>query len=65
MQHNLSTLRLRENEDIDDDSSIVEDDERRQKYILVGWDNFRSKLMIVLLVLLILWAVIYFPLIGT
>lgn len=35
---------------------------RSQKYVLVGWDNFRSKLMIILLVLFILWAVIYFPL---
>ncbi|XP_017767329.1 PREDICTED: uncharacterized protein LOC108555950 [Eufriesea mexicana] len=66
MSQNSSTQRLQEDEDINDDSSLdIEDVERAQKYILVGWDNFRSKLMVVLLVLLVLWAVIYFPLIGT
>ncbi|KOC70613.1 hypothetical protein WH47_03629 [Habropoda laboriosa] len=65
MRQNLSTQRLQGDEDIDDDSSLVDDLERRHKYILVGWDNFRSKVMVILLVLLVLWAIIYFPLIGT
>ncbi|CAK9832269.1 hypothetical protein ANTRET_LOCUS9121 [Anthophora retusa] len=65
MRQNLSTQRLQGDEDIDDDTSMVDDLERRQKYILVGWDNFRSKMMVILLVLLVLWAIIYFPLIGT
>ncbi|XP_073967794.1 uncharacterized protein [Bombus fervidus] len=65
MRQNLSTQRLQENEDIDDDDSSldIENVGRPQKYVLVGWDTFRSKLMITLLVLLVLWAVIYFPLI--
>ncbi|CAD1471505.1 unnamed protein product [Heterotrigona itama] len=64
MRQNSSSQRLQGNEDIDDDysSSGVEDAGRSKKYVLVGWDNFRSKLMIILLVLFVLWAVIYFPL---
>lgn len=64
MRHNLSTQRLQGNEDINDDSSSLDAENvgRSQKYVLVGWDKFRSKLMIILLVLFILWAVIYFPL---
>ncbi|XP_003706989.1 uncharacterized protein LOC100875130 isoform X2 [Megachile rotundata] len=65
MYQNLSTQRLKGSEDIDEDSSLLEDEQPRPKYILVGWDSFRSKLMLLLLILLILWAVIYFPLIGT
>lgn len=65
MRQNLSSQRLEVNDDTDEDSSQEEEIEMRQKYILIGWDNFRCKLMIVLLVLFFLWAVIYFPLIGT
>lgn len=45
-------------------SSLAEE-ERRPKYVLVGWDNFRSRMMLLLLILFVLWAAIYFPLIGT
>ena len=34
----------------------------RSKYILVGWDSFRSKMMLTLVILLFVWATIYFPL---
>nr|XP_034185877.1 uncharacterized protein LOC117606935 [Osmia lignaria]XP_034185878.1 uncharacterized protein LOC117606935 [Osmia lignaria]XP_034185879.1 uncharacterized protein LOC117606935 [Osmia lignaria] len=64
MYQHSSTQRLHGNEDNDDDASLLEDAIRRPKYILVGWDSSRSKLMLFLLVLLILWAIIYFPLIG-
>lgn len=64
MRENLSTQRLQANEEIDDDSSLdAEDTQARPKYILVGWDKFRSKLMLILLILFVLWAVIYFPII--
>ncbi|XP_076684845.1 uncharacterized protein LOC143377477 [Andrena cerasifolii] len=67
MRGNLSAERLHGNEDIDDidDDYSLAEEERRSKFVLVGWDRFRSKLMMVLLVLFILWAAIYFPLIGS
>ncbi|XP_054014438.1 uncharacterized protein LOC128895675 isoform X1 [Hylaeus anthracinus] len=46
-------------------SSLADEPERGPKYMLVGWDNSRSKLMVILLILLLLWAAIYFPLIGS
>ena len=67
MRGNLSAERLHGNEDIDDidDDYSLAEEERRSKFVLVGWDRFRSKMMMVLLVLFILWAAIYFPLIGS
>lgn len=64
MRESLSAVRLHGHEDIDDGSSLAEE-ERRPKYVLVGWDNFRSRMMLLLLILFVLWAAIYFPLIGT
>ncbi|KAG7199328.1 hypothetical protein KM043_018176 [Ampulex compressa] len=65
MWKNPSAERLRNDNDADDDSSVAEDFQRRSRYILVGWDSFRSKTMLLLLVLLLLWASIYFPLIES
>ncbi|XP_053979375.1 uncharacterized protein LOC128876761 isoform X1 [Hylaeus volcanicus] len=64
MRHNFSTQRLNVHEE-GDDSSLADEPERGPKYMLVGWDNSRSKLMVILLILLLLWAAIYFPLIGS
>ncbi|XP_076639246.1 uncharacterized protein LOC143351531 [Colletes latitarsis] len=64
MRQNLSTQRLNENEE-NDDYSLADEPQNRPKYMLIGWDNSRSKLMVVLVVLFILWAAIYFPSIGS
>nr|XP_031847864.1 uncharacterized protein LOC116433664 [Nomia melanderi] len=64
MWKNLSTQKLQADEQ-DDDDSDQQEYPQRPKYILVGWDRFRSKLMVLLIVLFLLWVAIYFPLIGS
>ncbi|XP_076281466.1 uncharacterized protein LOC143209559 [Lasioglossum baleicum] len=70
MRKNLSTQSLRANEQVyddddNDDDSDPRNEHQRPKYILIGWDSFRSKLMLLLMVLFLLWIAIYFPLIGS
>lgn len=64
MRQNPSAERLA-NDESDDLSYELGISERRPRQFLVGWDSFRSKTMLVLLLLFVLWAVIYFPLILT
>nr|XP_033331482.1 uncharacterized protein LOC117223350 isoform X1 [Megalopta genalis] len=69
MRKNLSTQSLRRNEEVDDAGNDGEfhrrDEPQMPKYILVGWDPFRSKMMLLLMILFLLWISIYFPLIGS
>ncbi|XP_020712515.2 uncharacterized protein LOC105693853 isoform X1 [Athalia rosae] len=50
-------------DDTDTSSMSSVEHQRRSRQLLVGWDTFRSRTMLLLIVLLFVWAVIYFPLI--
>nr|XP_046468591.1 uncharacterized protein LOC124212521 isoform X1 [Neodiprion pinetum]XP_046468593.1 uncharacterized protein LOC124212521 isoform X1 [Neodiprion pinetum] len=50
---------------MDASSSSSVETQRRSRQLLVGWDTFRSRTMLLLIVLLVVWAIVYFPLILT
>ncbi|XP_024947136.1 uncharacterized protein LOC107274092 isoform X2 [Cephus cinctus] len=65
MQKFSSLEKLANDEDDNLSSAPEETQNERPRRILVGWDSFRTKTMILLLILFLLWAAIYFPLIST
>ncbi|XP_046736352.1 uncharacterized protein LOC124405479 [Diprion similis] len=50
---------------MDASSSSSVETQRRSRQLLVGWDTFRSRTMLLLIVLLVVWAIVYFPIILT
>ncbi|KAM0728275.1 hypothetical protein ACS0PU_005744 [Formica fusca] len=74
MQQHPSAQRLRNDEDDDDEQEEEElpgdnfsATERRAqpRVMLIGWDSFRSRLMLFLIACLLIWACIFFPLLAT
>ncbi|KAL0129314.1 hypothetical protein PUN28_004189 [Cardiocondyla obscurior] len=49
----------------DDFSTATEGRGATPRVMLVGWDNFRTKLLLFLIVCLLVWASVFFPLLGT
>lgn len=47
------------------DAARMSDEDATTRVIVIGWDSFRSKLILFLIACLVIWACVFFPLLGT